>query len=60
MNKHTPGFITGTDISEAIELTLDLAFQNVVDKFDNPAEYRRQMAALRLVEATFGKTGERR
>jgi hypothetical protein len=50
----------GLDINDAIELVLDLAFQNVVDRLDNPGEYRRQMAAIRLVQDTFTKTGDRR
>lgn len=48
------------DIDAALELTIDLAFQNVVDKYDNPAEYRRQMAAIRLVQETFTRSGDRR
>ena len=47
------------DIDAAIELILDLAFQNVVDRFDNPSEYRRQMAAYKLVQETFCINGER-
>lgn len=45
------------DLDAAIELVLDLAFQNIVDRFDNPGEYRRQMAAYKLVRETFSKTG---
>jgi hypothetical protein len=41
-------------IKSALELVVDLAEQNVIDKFDNPSEYRRQTAALRLVRETFG------
>ena len=47
------------DIEAALELVIDLAFQNTIDRFDNPKEYRRQTAALRLVEETFIKNGDR-
>lgn len=46
------------DIDAALELVIDLAFQGIVDKLDNPKEYRRQMAAVKLVKATFSKGGE--
>jgi hypothetical protein len=46
------------DIDAAIELVLDLAFQNIADRLDNPSEYRRQMAAYKLVKATFSKSGD--
>lgn len=45
------------DIDAALELVIELAEQNVIDKFDNPSEYRRQMAALKLVRETFSKSG---
>lgn len=48
------------DIDDAINLVIDLAFQNTIDRRDNPGEYRRQMAAIRLVEETFQRNGERR
>ena len=48
------------DIDAAVELVLDLAFQNIVDRFDNPSEYRRQMAAYKLVMETLCINGERR
>lgn len=44
-----------SDIDAALELVVSLAEQNVVDRYDNPAEYRRQMAALRLVKETFNR-----
>jgi hypothetical protein len=43
------------DIDAALELIIELASQNIVDRYDNPAEYRRQMAALRLVKETFNR-----
>ena len=43
------------EIDDALELVIDLASQNIVDRYDNPAEYRRQMAALRLVKETFNR-----
>jgi hypothetical protein len=46
------------DIDAALELVIDLAFQNVVDKYDNPREYRRQMEALKLVRETFCRKGD--
>ena len=46
------------DIDAALALVLDLAEQNVIDRYDNPTEYRRQMAALKLVRETFCKSGE--
>ena len=48
------------DIDAAIELVLDLAFQNICDRFDNPSEYRRQMAAYKLVKETFSRGGDLR
>ena len=42
-----------SNIDAAIELVIDLAEQNVIDVYDNPSEYRRQMAALKLVRETF-------
>jgi hypothetical protein len=46
---------TETDhINAALGLVIELAFQNIVDRLDNPREYRRQMAAVRLVQQTFG------
>ena len=49
---------TETDeIEAALDLVLDLAEQNIIDKFDNPREYRRQSAAVKLVRETFGKRG---
>jgi hypothetical protein len=47
------------DIDAALELVIDLAFQNTVDRYDNPNEYRRQMRAIRLVEETFIRDGNR-
>ena len=46
------------DIDAAIELILDLAFQNIADRLDNPSEYRRQMAAYKLVKSTFSRNGD--
>lgn len=46
------------NFDEAIELVLDLAFQNIADPRDNPSEYRRQMTAFKLIEETFSKNGE--
>ncbi|HEY2530260.1 MAG TPA: hypothetical protein VGJ20_20380 [Xanthobacteraceae bacterium] len=48
------------DIDAALQVVIELAFQNTVDRFDNPAEYRRQMAAIKLVHETFNKSGEQR
>jgi hypothetical protein len=48
------------DIDAALNLVIELAFQNVVDRLDNPGEYRRQMAAVKLVRDTFTKAGELR
>jgi hypothetical protein len=45
------------DIDMALELVVDLAFQNVIDRLDNPSEYRRQTAAVKLVRETFLKPG---
>lgn len=45
------------DIDGALELVIELAEQNVIDRYDNPSEYRRQMAALKLVRETFSKSG---
>lgn len=50
--------ITAGDIDAALELVMSLAFQNTTDRHDNPREYRRQMAALKLVRETFSKSGE--
>jgi hypothetical protein len=47
------------DIDAALELVIDLAFQNTIDKYENPSEYRRQIAAIRLVEETFIRNGDR-
>lgn len=47
-------------IDNALELVLILAFQNTTDRLENPSEYRRQMAAIELVEETFSITGELR
>ena len=41
------------ELKAALALVYDLAFQNVIDKFDNPSEYRRQMRALELFRQTF-------
>ena len=46
------------DIDASLDLVLELAFQNMVDRFDNPSEYRRQMAAYKLVKDTFSKSGD--
>ena len=46
------------EIDAALELVIDLAFQNTVDRYDNPKEYRRQMAAIKLVKDTFTKSGD--
>ena len=48
------------DIDEALEIVLDLAFQGVNDKYDNPKAYRRQMEAIRLVREIFCRSGELR
>jgi hypothetical protein len=46
---------TETDVlNDALALVIELAFQNVIDRLDNPREYRRQMAAVHLVQQTFG------
>lgn len=46
------------ELKSAMELVYDLAFQNVIDRFDNPSEYRRQTKALELFRTTFS-IGER-
>lgn len=51
---------TTADITSALALVIDLAAQNIIDQYDNPTEYRRQSAALKLVRETFGKPGELR
>jgi hypothetical protein len=48
------------DIDAALDLVIELAFQNTIDRFDNPGEYRRQMAAIKLVKDTFSRAGELR
>lgn len=48
------------DLDAALELVVQLAFQNTVDRYDNPTEYRRQMKAIELIEETFSVTGELR
>jgi hypothetical protein len=48
------------DIDAALDVVIELAFQNTIDRFDNPGEYRRQMAAIKLVKDTFSKSGELR
>lgn len=47
------------DIDAALELVIELAFQNTTDRYDNPAEYRRQSAAIKLVKETFSRSGDR-
>jgi len=47
------------DIDAALELVTELAFQNTTDRYDNPGEYRRQIAAIKLVKETFNRNGER-
>lgn len=46
------------DIDAALEMVIDMAFQGAVDKYDNPTEYRKQMAAIRLIKETFCRSGE--
>jgi len=46
------------DIDAALQLVLELAFQNTTDRYDNPSRYRAEMAALKLVRDTFTKSGE--
>lgn len=53
-----PEKFAASDIDAALELVISLAFQNTTDRHDNPREYRRQMAALKLVRETFSKSGE--
>ena len=48
------------DIDAALDLVIDLAFQNTIDRYDNPSEYRRQKAAIELVKETFTKNGDLR
>lgn len=48
------------EIDAAIELVLELAFQNTTDRYDNPARYKREMDAIKLVRETFTKSGERK
>lgn len=48
------------EIDAALEIVMDMAFQGAVDRYDNPRDYRRQMAALKLVRETFSKSGELR
>ena len=48
------------NIDEALEIVLDLAFQGVNDKYDNPRAYKRQMDAIRMIRETFCRSGELR
>jgi hypothetical protein len=48
------------DIDAALDLVIELAFQNTTDRYDNPGEYRRQSAAIKLVKDTFTRGGELR
>lgn len=41
------------ELNAALGLVVELAFQNITDRLDNPREYRRQMQAVRLVQETF-------
>lgn len=50
--------IAATDINTALRMIIDMAVQGAVDMYDNPSEYRRQMAAVRLVRETFNTGGE--
>ena len=47
------------DIDAALDLVIELAFQNTTDRYDNPSEYRRQSAAIKLVQDTFSRSGAR-
>lgn len=49
-----------SDLDAALELVLQLAFQNTTDRFENPGRYREELAAIELVEQTFSITGELR
>jgi hypothetical protein len=48
------------DIDAALDLVIDLAEQGVTDRFDNPARYRKEMAAIELARETFAKSGRAR
>jgi hypothetical protein len=48
------------DIDAALELVIELAFQNTTDRLDNPSRYRCEMAAIELVRDTFSRAGELR
>lgn len=39
-----------TTIKEALQITIDLAKQNVIDIRDEPEEHARQMEAIDIVE----------
>jgi hypothetical protein len=49
--------LTDLDIDAALQLVIELAEQNVIGKYDNPREYRRQSRALKLVKETFNVSG---
>lgn len=53
-----PEVKSAADIDAAIRLVLELAFQNTTDRFDNPERFNRELAAIKLVERTFTKSGE--
>ena len=55
-----PDTFPKNDIDVALETVIDMAFQGAVDKYDCPSEYRRQMAAIRLIRETFCRSGEQR
>jgi hypothetical protein len=38
------------DAAEALQIVIDLAKQNVIDKHDMPDEHEKQMEAIRVVE----------
>ena len=40
------------EISQALQIVLDLAKQNVIDECDEPEEHAQQMAAISTVEGT--------
>jgi hypothetical protein len=48
------------DIDAALDLVIELAFQNTTDRLDNPSRYRQEMAAIDLVRDTFSRAGELR
>ncbi|HEY2245688.1 MAG TPA: hypothetical protein VGH47_15970 [Xanthobacteraceae bacterium] len=48
------------DIEAALQIVIELAFQNTIDRLENPTRYRQEMAAIDLVRDTFSRAGQLR